>query len=345
MLYFSLSASAATLPWHIGSGTKTEDAPSAILSYAIQPGPHKVVVAVIDSGVLPHPNLESALLPGMDMVSASSNLRGARSGNYAPDEREARCGAKIVSGTFRTHGTEVSSVIAGDGQGGMFGVNPQAKVVPIRIFGACGMLVQDLIDAINWSVGTPVNGLDPNPNPAKIVNISISGGAFTCSAALQRTINNAIAKKVFIVAAAGNNFQKPLAEPANCDGVISVGAVSADNRIEKYSALDPRTTLYAPGGGARIETSAVWSVNKIRVASYEVGVLGKEQAAVLDKAVGTSFAAPVVAGLLSLWLSYHPQKTPADWQTELPVFLRDVEPIQKCAECVPRGLTANRSAF
>lgn len=336
---------AATPPWHIGAGNKPDQAPSSIESYAIAPGPHQVVVAVIDSGVLPHPNLGHALLPGMDMVSASTNLRGARSSNYAPDDRDARCGAKIVSSTFRTHGTEVSSVIAGDGAGGMVGVNPKAKILPLRIFGACGMLMQDLIDAINWSIGLPVNGLASNPNPARIVNISISGGSFQCSPALQKTIDNALAKNVFIVAAAGNNFQKALAEPANCNGVISVGAVGADNKIERYSALDPRTTLYAPGGGPRLDTSALWNINKIRVASFDLSLFGQEQAVVLDKAVGTSFAAPIVAGYLSLWLSHHPDKTPADWQSELPQFLRQVVPPEKCAECVPRGLVANQGAF
>lgn len=345
VLHCSIAVSSATPPWHIGATATTEEAPSSIESYAIAPGPQSIVVAVIDSGVLPHPNLVHALLPGMDMVSASTNLRGARSDNYAPDERDAHCGAKPVSSTFRTHGTEVSSVVAGDGNNGMLGINPQAKILPIRIFGACGMLKQDLIDAILWSAGLPVDGLAPNPHPARVINISISGGASQCSPALQKAIDNVIAKNIFIVAAAGNNFQKNLAEPANCSGVISVGAVSADNRIERYSALDPRTTLYAPGGGSRLDTSAVWSVNKIRVASYELTMIGQEKSVVMDKGVGTSYAAPVVAGYLSLWLSHHPEKTPSDWHSELPHFLRHVAPLEKCSECMPRGLLANQQAF
>lgn len=339
------SMAAVTPPWHIGATTLADQAPSSIESYAIAPGPHSVVVAVIDSGVLPHPNLTHALLAGMDMVSAATNLRGARSGNYAPDERDARCGAKVVSSTFRTHGTEVSSVIAGDGNEGMVGVNPQAKILPVRIFGACGMLMQDMIDAIQWSAGLPVSGLALNANPAKVINISISGGSFQCTPALQKAIDGAIAKGIFIVAAAGNNFQKSLAEPANCNGVISVGAVGADNKIERYSALDPRTTLYAPGGGPKLDTSALWGVNKIRVASYALSLFGQEQAVVQDKAVGTSFAAPVVAGYVSLWLSHHPEKTPTDWQTELPQFLRQVAPLDKCSACLPGGLLANQKAF
>ena len=94
-----------------------------------------------------------------------------------------------------------------------------------------------------------------------------------------------------------------------------------------------------------MDTSALWGVNKIRVASYALSLFGQEQAVVLDKAVGTSFAAPVVAGYVSLWLSHHPEKTPADWQTELPQFLRQVAPLDKCSACLPGGLLANQKAF
>jgi len=344
-LLSSIASSAATLPWHIGATNKADEAPSAIDSYAIAPGPNVVVVAVLDSGVLPHPNISNALLPGMDMVSPAANLRGERSANYAPDQREARCGSKVISGTFRTHGTEVSSVIAGDGKEGMSGINRSAKILPVRVFGACGMKTQDLIDGINWSAGVPVAGIALNPTPARIINISIAGGALTCSPALQQAIDNANAKNVFVVVAAGNNFQKALAEPANCKGVISVGALGADNKIESYSALDPRTTLYAPGGGPRLEISTSWSENKIRVATYELSFFGQEQAAVQDKAVGTSFAAPVVAGYIALWLSHHPEKTPTDWQTEALPSLRQVPPLVKCGDCLPRGLLTNRTAF
>ena len=45
-----------------------------------------------------------------------------------------------------------------------------------------------------------------------------------------------VQKNIFVVAAVGNTYGKKLAEPANCDGVISVGAVDAENNIEGYSA-------------------------------------------------------------------------------------------------------------
>lgn len=333
---------AAEVPWYMGATDANKKAASSIETIGITPGPNPVVVAVIDSGVIAeHPSISSALLPGYDMISGTMNLRGARSANFAPDERNASCNSKMVSGSFRTHGTEVSSVIAGNGADGMLGVNPKAKILPIRVFGSCGMSMADMVDALSWAAGFSVPGIPDNANPARVINVSISGGGAVCSPALQAAVDRIIAKNVFIVAAAGNNFQKPLAEPANCKGVISVGAVSAENQIEKYSALDPRTTIYSPGGGQRLDSDAFWAINKIRVATFSIEATGSEKASVQDKGVGTSFAAPVVAGFISLWLSHYAQKTPADWAIEKAQFVRKVATLEKCQTCAPEGLVAS----
>jgi serine protease len=296
-------------------------------------------VAVIDSGVMAgHPSLAGQLLPGYDMVSGPQNLRNKRSTNYSPDERGAKCGSRLMSNSFRTHGTEVASLVAGNGVDGVFGVNPEAKILPIRVFGACAMSRKDLIEAISWAAGYPIAGLPRNPYPAKIINLSMAGGFAECGADLQALIDRLVQDQKFIVAAAGNNFHKPLHEPANCTGVISVGALNAENRIEIYSALDPRTFVYAPGGGASLSVNAKWAVNKLKVATFELDFFGDERPTTRFSGVGTSYSAPVVAGFISLWLSYYPDKTFADFLREKPKFVRQVEPIEQCAECTPLGL-------
>lgn len=338
----ALSIAAEPAGWHLGDPIKEKSAPAAIGTIKVVPGPNSVVVAVIDSGVIAeHPSLEGSLVGGYDMISPSLNSRQNRSTNFAPDEREAKCGNKLVSSTFRTHGTEVASLIAANGRDGMLGINPKAKVVPIRIFGVCGMNINDMIDAMNWAAGIKVANLPNNPNPARVINISISGGNKTCSPNLQQAIDRIIEKNIFVVVAAGNNFNKPLDEPANCKGVISVGSVSADNRVERHSALDSRTVIYAPGGGSRLKTDANWAANRIRVATFEPTVMGSEKATVKDTAVGTSYAAPIVAGYISLWLSYHPNKTPKDWFAEIGKIQRPVAPVEACAQCVPTSLVAD----
>lgn len=333
---------APDIPWHLGSMHADTSAPSAINTIHLKSGPHRVTVAVIDSGIIAsHPSLKGQLLPGYDMLSAPNNLRGGRSTNFSPDERDARCGQRLVSSAFRTHGTEVASLIAGNGTDGVYGVNLNARILPIRLFGACSMLRSDLLDAISWAAGLPVPGVPDNPTPAKIINMSIAGGLSVCGADLQKLINRVIEKNIFIVAAAGNNFHKPLPEPANCNGVLSVGALDAENNIEVYSALDTRTSIYAPGGGKKLTADANWAINKLMVATYDLDFLGNERAAALERGVGTSFAAPIISGFISLWLSHNPNKTPSDLAKELPKFLRQVAPHQKCTECEPKGLAAH----
>lgn len=330
---------AQEIPWHLGAFDKNEIAPAAINTAPIKPGPHKVVIAVIDSGVISdHPSLMGQLLPGYDMISPPNNLRGGRSSDYSPDTREARCGQRLVSSAFRTHGTEVTSLIVGNGQDGVRGVNPAAKVVPVRLFGACNMSRKDLLDSIAWAAGFHVDGVPDNPNPARVINMSIAGGLSVCGNDLQQLINQVISKNIYVVAAAGNNFRKPLSEPANCRGVVSVGAIDAENNIEVYSALDPRTSIYAPGGGKKLTGEQAWTVNKLKIATYELDWLGSEKATAPYRGVGTSYAAPIVAGFVSLWLSYEPSKKPMDFTSEIAKFLRAVPLLEQCPNCSPQGL-------
>jgi serine protease len=339
-LVMALSAFAQEIPWHLGALSPAKPAPAAINTLRTKPGPNQIVVAVIDSGVMSeHASLAGQLLPGYDMQSGSSNLRGDRSTNFTPDERDVRCGSRLASNTHRTHGTEVSSLIAGNGVNGVYGVNTSAKIVPIKLMGACSMSRNDLLDAISWAAGLPVRDTPPNPNPARVINLSIAGASLVCKDDLQRLITHVVEdKKIFVVAAAGNNFRKPLPEPGNCKGVISVGALDAQNQIEVYSAMDPRTIIYAPGGGKRLTSVESWNVNKLKVATYEVDFKGTEQQANVYSAVGTSYAAPLISGAVSLWLSHNPNKQPSDFWTEMPNFVRDIESIADCPSCTGKGL-------
>lgn len=331
----SFDVTAQELPWHLGSlDPAAAVAPSAINTASVKSGPHEVVVAVIDSGVLSsHPSLEGRLLPGYDMLSAQLNLRGARSADYSPDARDAKCGERVTSGS-----TEVSSLIAGNGKDGVRGVNPNAKILPIRLFGSCPMARVDLLDAMAWAAGLPVAGVPTNPYPARIINLSFSGGKHVCGPDLQGLVNRLTKKSIFVVAAVGNTFGMKLSEPSNCDGVISVGAVDAENNIENYSALDARTVIYAPGGGKDLSGRAPWHANKLKGASFDVDFKGDETPLGVARGVGTSYAAPLVSGFLSLLLSQRADMTPAEFMSELPKFTRSVTPTDKCPDCVPKGL-------
>jgi len=305
-----------------------------------------VVVAVVDSGVLTdHPSLQGKLLAGMDMVSGPYSQRGGRSANVAPDERNARCEGRDPVAQYRTHGTEVASVIVGNGNGGAWGVAPQAKVVPVRVMSACGMSRQDLLDALAWSAGMQVAGLPVNPNPARIINVSLAGGGSHCGQDLQRMVNLLNDKGVFVVAAAGNTFGQRLKEPANCAGVISVGATNHKNEVAHYSALDERTTIYAQGGGTQRDAKGLGQLSGLRVASFDLSNVGREQPSVHDKGVGTSFATPLVSGFIAQWLAKKPNLTHRTFEEQMNSFTEPVPPAAACSDCKPRRLAVQQTTL
>jgi serine protease len=329
-----------TLPWHLGSSEKTKpNAPAAINTGELGLGSNQIVVALIDSGVISsHPSLDGRLLPGYDMLSGPNNLRGGRSDDYSPDPRNSKCMNNKSSIPFRTHGTEVASLIAGNGHDGVWGINPSALILPIRLFGSCPISRSDLLDSIAWAAGLSVQNTPKNINPARVINLSFSGGRSVCGSDLQTLLDSVSEKKIFVVAAAGNTFGKALVEPANCKGVISVGAVNAENRVEKYSALDPRTTIYAPGGGASAVGSRPWDINKLRVATFDTNFWGDEFPTAAHKGVGTSYAAPLVAGFISLLISQNKEITPSEFLSQIQRFSRPIETPEACPVCRPRSL-------
>lgn len=301
---FAHVAKTESMPWYLAKpiGLQTAaaiNAASLVQAKVDQP----IVVAVIDSGVIAdHPSLVGRVLPGRDMVSAPLNPRGGRSANAAPDEPDAVCPDLKASRPPQSlfHGTEVASVIAGNGQFGVFGVNPNVRILPVKAVGACPASRQDFHDAVAWAGGLPVEGSPVNPNPAKLINISMAGQDAVCHPGLQLIIDRLLHKGVLIVSAAGNTFGKPAREPAVCRGVVSVGAVNPDRSLAVYSASDDRIMIMAPGGGKSFDGLPTKEKNRIRVATYEIctetGVL---TAVMKDSGSGTSFATPLVTGVLA----------------------------------------------
>jgi hypothetical protein len=53
----------------------------------------------------------------------------------------------------------------------------------------------DLLDAIAWAAGLPVEGIPTNPYPARVINMSTAGGLPVCSADLQRLITRVVEKR------------------------------------------------------------------------------------------------------------------------------------------------------
>lgn len=304
------------MPWYYddpNSAQKSSINTKSLVTSSIR---SSIIVAVIDSGVnTNHPSLKGKIISGYDMVSPEINPRGSRSSNHLPDASDAKCPATDTENPSSTnHGTEVASVIVGNGELDVVGINPAVKILPVRAVGPCEANYKDLIDSILWSAGIHVDGAPDNPSPAKILNISMAGGHTFCSDELQDTVNKVLAKGSYIISAAGNTFGKPAQEPSVCEGVISVGSVNPDKSLSFFSPNDPRILVYTPGGGKNIFDSIT---NKIRVASYKEDAIGSFEAVASDKGMGTSFSSPMVAGIAADIISRNSSITPQELITKI----------------------------
>ncbi len=302
--------------WHLQAPTTHASALNLPTAWTLNTGAASaLVVAVVDGGVrYDHPDLAGHLLPGYDFVS---ELAVANDGNGrdadASDPGDWVTRAESLSAVYQGcdvsnsswHGTAIAGQIAAatNNGAGVAGVHWGAQVLPVRVAGKCGALLSDLLDGMRWAAGLPVTGVPANATPAKVINLSY-GGSGACDSAYQQTVNDIMAAGTLVVVAAGNSAE-PVTRPADCTGVVAVGAVRGDGAKTSYASYGPSVALVVPGGsgGSGVDAGLLTTLNSGRT------VPGS---AVYGSLVGTSFAAPLVAGTAALMFSVQPTLTPAD---------------------------------
>ena len=189
-------------------------------AWAVNTGAPQAVVAVLDTGITRHPDLDDhVLLPGYDFVAnaiAANDGDGRDADASDPGDWVSAADKAAHPSVFGNcaiedsswHGTEVAAVIAGVSNNGVgvAAINWNARVLPVRVAGKCGAEVADILDGMRWAAGLSVVGAPLNLNPARVINISF-GSNEPCNPAYQTVIDElaATGAGVVVVAAAGNS--------------------------------------------------------------------------------------------------------------------------------------------
>lgn len=170
------------------------------------------------------------------------------------------------------------------------------------MLGKCGGYTSDIADAMVWASGGSVPGVPANPNPARVLNLSL-GGLGACDTTTQNAINAALAAGAVVVVAAGNSDADARNySPSSCNGVITVAATGRQGQRASYSNFGPAVEISAPGGDG---ADGVLSTLNNSPTSPQPGNY------TYAYYQGTSMATPHVAGIASLMLSVNGSLTPA----------------------------------
>ncbi|WP_027876621.1 S8 family peptidase [Meiothermus cerbereus] len=169
-------------------------------------------------------------------------------------------------------------------------VAPQADILPVRVCDEDGFCrASRVVRGVCWVV--------QNRQGPTVLNLSLGGD--TPVEALKLALEAALSQGIPVAAAAGNqgNYGSPAHYPAAFDlpGLVAVGALDRNLSPAPYSTRGAYVDLSAPGTALECVTP------------------GRGQ----GQCTGTSFATPLVAGAMALWLSAQPNLTPAQLQQRL----------------------------
>jgi serine protease len=288
------------------------------------------VVAVIDTGIRAHQQIDKALtrnadgsIYGYDFVSELANAADGDGEDSNPNDEGDSSGGNSF------HGTHVAGIIAAEHDFlGSAGIAPNVKLLPIRALGKDGGTISDLVKAVNWAAGVKIAGVPQNKFPVSVINLSLGAKeVVSCTGGYASIFDAAIAKGITVIAAAGNESRASLSFPGNCNGVITVVATQALGDRATYSNFGSGTLLSAPGGEFNIGSTespdsrggiiSSW-VDSANLPSYRLSE-------------GTSMATPVVSGIVALMYSMQPNITPARVRAILQDSVRPFAPTSNCA--------------
>ncbi len=272
-------------------------------AWNITTGSENVVVAVIDTGVFPHPdlinNVDFSL--GYDFVS---NFFSSGDGDGIDPNAEDPGEMYPIFNDYVSHGTHVAGTVGAVGNNGMgvTGVNWDVTIMPVRVLGNNG-------SGDCWGIGegmkwagqlTNASGFLP-AKKADVINLSL-GGSIPCPGS-QEVVNQLVNKGVIVIAAAGNESTSLQSFPAAFNNVISVSATTITDERANYSNFGSTIDLAAPGGDTGDDLNGDGYADGILSTLMVVEKYTSNITTENRFLQGTSMASPHVAGVAALMKS------------------------------------------
>lgn len=265
----------------------TIQAPAA---WDVTTGDGAVVVAVIDTGIAPHGELDGKRFRNLQEIP--NNGLDDDTNGFIDDV----AGWDFFDGDndpFEetvVHGTPVSGVIAAatNNRQHIAGLSWASPILPLRACCTDGgyFSTSAEIRAINYATLMSTKGV-------RVINMSFGGTGR--SGGVLRAIQAAGAANILCVASAGNDANNndveqhyPSGFETETDNVIGVAATNANDRLSGYSNYGLSVGVAAPGDAIRTTMPGNTTASQY----------------------GTSFAAPIVSGIAALIYSRFPQSTP-----------------------------------
>lgn len=267
-----------------------------------------VGIAVIDTGIYPHPDYKDRIVGFKDWVAG-------RTEPYDP----------------QGHGTHVAGDALGDGtlsDGKFMGPAPEAHLIGITVLDKHGSgRLSDIIKGVQWAVEKK-DELDID-----IINMSLGGPVFDSyrNDPVALSVGKAVEAGLVAAVAGGNSGPKPstIGTPGNHPQAFTVGALNdkgtltrADDDVAGFSSRGPTSVdglvkpdILAPGVNITAANAPGSALDRANVPHVGTGYITIS---------GTSMATPIMAGVIATILSANPNLTPAQVKE---IFMSTADPL------------------
>lgn len=255
-----------------------------------------VKVCVVDTGIdYSHPDLQNKVVAQYDFTRGTED---------AMDDHG--------------HGTHCAGIIASEGMV-YRGVSHDVALMAAKVLDYSGAgYASDVVLGINWCVA----------QEADVISLSLGEGLYsgTCDYDdMAQAVNAAVDAGVVVACAAGNDGNpNAMVAPACASKAIAVGAVDKIDSIASYSDGGSELDVVAPGGDLLggthypeiVSAYSTEVANNPEYCLYLIADICWDDYFVVEgtryiRLVGTSMAAPHVAGAAALLLEENPHLTPA----------------------------------